>query len=149
GLRGLARSLQLREQVDSEMIVLRRAGQLYARAHDRSTLATALISRAQVLLARGELGEAKSVLQLALHEGEASQNLGAVAMTSTQLGKLDIQLNDFTAAAARLNAAAAMFEKLGNPGSVMVNRRELAWVALGAGDVARARQQTLELLDFY
>ena len=149
GLRGLARSLQLRGQADSEMIVLRRAEQLYAQAHDRSTLATALIRRAQALLARAELGEAKSVLHVALREADASHNLWAVAMTSTQLGKLDIQLNDFTAAAGHLNAAAAMFDKLGNPGSVMVNREELAWVALAAGDAARAKQQTLELLDFY
>jgi CHAT domain-containing protein len=149
GLRGLARSLQVRGQTDSEMTVLRRAEEIYTRAHDRSTLATALIRRAEALLARAELGEAKALLQLALREGEASHNLWAIAMTSTQLGKLDIQLNDFTAAAAHLNAAASMFETLGNPGSVMVNREELAWVALAAGDVARARQQTVELLDFY
>jgi CHAT domain-containing protein len=149
GLRGLARAMQVRGQVDSEMTVLRRAEQLYVRAHDRSTLATALIRRAEALLARAELGEAKALLHLARREGEASHNLWAVAMTSTQLGKLDIQLNDFVAAADHLNAAAAMFEKLGHPGSVMVNREELAWVALAAGDVARARQQTLELLDFY
>src|SRR5262245_12284053 len=149
GLRGLARAMQVRGQADSEMAVLRRAEELYARAHDRSTLATALIRRAEALLARAELGEAKALLQLALREGEASHNLWAVAMTSTQLGKLDLQLNDFTAAADHLNTAAAMFTTLGNPGSVMVNRKELAWVALAAGDVAHARQQTLELLDFY
>ena len=149
GLRGLARSLQVRGQVDSEMVVLRQAEQLYARARDRSTLATALIRRAEALLARAELGEAKALLHLALREGEASHNLWAVAMTSTQLGKLDIQLNDFAAASGHLNTAAAMFETLGNPGSVMVNREELVWVALGAGDLARARQQALEVLDFY
>ena len=149
GLRGLARALQVREQVDSEMIVLRRAEQLYVRARDRSTLATALIRRAEALLARAELGEAKALLHLALREGEASHNLWAVAMTSTQLGKLDIQLNDFVAASAHLNAAATTFETLGNPGSVMVNREELVWVALGTGDFARARRQALEVLDFY
>ena len=50
-------------------------------------------------MARAELGEAKALLNVALREGEASHNLWAVAMTSTQLGKLDIQLNDFAAAA--------------------------------------------------
>lgn len=149
GLRGLARSLQVRGQADSEMAVLRKAEQLYDRAHDHSTLATALIRRAEALLARAELGEAKSLLHLALREAEASHNLWAVATTSTQLGKLDIQLNDFAAASGHLNTAAAMFETLGNPGSVMVNREELVWVALGAGDLARARQQALEVLDFY
>jgi tetratricopeptide (TPR) repeat protein len=131
------------------MAVLRRAEELYSRARDRSTLATALIRRAEALLARAELGEAKSLLHVALREAEASQNLWAVAMTSTQLGKLDIQLNDFAAASVHLNTAATMFETLGNPGSVMVNREELVWVALGAGDLARARQQALEVLDFY
>ena len=149
GLRGLARSLQVRGQADSEMIVLRQAEQLYSRGRDRSTLANAQIRRAEALLARAELGEAKALLDLALRESEASHNVWAVAMTSTQLGKLDIQLNDYVAAAKHLNAAAATFETLGNPGSVMVNRKELAWVELAAGDVTRARQQTLDLLDFY
>lgn len=149
GFRGLARALQLRGQVDSEMVALRRAEQLYSKARDRSTLANALIRRAGALLARAELGEAKTLLHLGLREAEASQNLWAVAMTSTQLGKLYIQLNDFVTADTHLKSAATMFQTLGDSGSAMVNREELVWVALAAGDFARARQQALEALDFY
>jgi len=147
--RGLARVLDWRGQEDSALAAFRAAELWFRQARDRSWLAVTLVNRANTLRKRGDLGETMVALRQALTEGEASDNLWAVASAHTGLGVIALQLNDLETAADHLNRAVAMFEAQGDRSSAMNAGKFLALIALAGGDFRTARRQTLEALAFY
>jgi len=148
--RGLGRVLDWRGREDSALAAFGEAEQRFREARDHSWLAVTLMNRGNFLRKRGDLGETIGVLRLATAEAERSHNLWAVASAHTGLGVVATQLNDFTTAAEHLKRAVAMFEAQGDRSSAMNARKFLPLVTLAdGGDVAAARQQTLDALAFY
>ena len=148
--RGLGRVLDWRGREDSALAAFGEAEQRFREARDHSWLAVTLMNRGNFLRKRGDLGETIEVLRLATAEAERSHNLWAVASAHTGLGVVATQLNDFTTAAEHLKRAVAMFEAQGDRSSAMNARKFLPLVTLAdGGDVAAARQQTLDALAFY
>ena len=148
-LRTLALALKLRADPDSSLALLRRVIPLQREARDRSALAESLLRTSDILLSRGDYGEAKDVMRRALIEGEASRNLLAVASANLSLGSLALMLNDHASAAEHVNRAIAMFEAQGDVGGVMMARAFLPDVALAGGDLVEARRQAQEVLRWY
>jgi CHAT domain-containing protein/tetratricopeptide (TPR) repeat protein len=148
-LRSTAQLLQFEGKSDSSIIVLRQAEEAYRRGHDRSQYSTALLWHVNALLAQGDFGGANDLVHLALAEGQAARNLFAVGSAYIALGSITIFLSNYSAASDYLNTSVAMFERLGDHSSAMKARDYLAVTALAAGDLAGARQQTLEVLKWY
>lgn len=149
GVRAAAKVLYWRGDEDSAVVLLRRAEELFRRAHDRSWHGITLADRAQTLLAMGILGDAKAALGAALVEGAASHNQFTVAAAHTGLGAVAIHFKDLATAKLHLATAVTMYDELGDPSSAAIPRKHLAIAALAAGDRATARRQTLAALEFY
>ena len=148
-LRATAQLLQFEGKADSSIMVLRQAESAYREGRDRAQLASALLWHVNALLAQGDFGEANEQVHLALTEGRAAHNLFAVGTAYTALGAITISLGDYASASEYLRKAIELFERLGDPPSIMKARDYLAVTALAAGDLPEARRQTLEVLQWY
>jgi tetratricopeptide (TPR) repeat protein len=148
-LRATAQLLQFEGKRDSSILVLKQAEEAYRRGRDRGQLATALLWHVNALLAVGDLGEANQLAHLALVEGEAAHNGFAAGAAYTALGAITIFLGDYPAATDNLQKAIRLFEQMEDPAGAMKARDYLAVTALAAGDLAGARRQALEVVEWY
>jgi CHAT domain-containing protein/tetratricopeptide (TPR) repeat protein len=145
-LRSQAQLLQFEGKRDSSIQVLKQAEELYRRAHDRAQLATALLWHVNALLNQGDLGPADQLVRQAMVEGRAAGNQFSVAAAYTAAGAISISLGDYSAASEALDHSISLFHQLQDLGGEMKARDYLAVTALAAGDIAGARQQTLQVL---
>jgi CHAT domain-containing protein len=147
-LRAVGVDLNFREQADSSLAVYRKLEELRRRMRDRSGLAQALTYRANVLRNLGSYGEAREVLYQALTEAGASHNLYAVASAKLLLGQILLAVNDHTGGAEHVDQALASYTALADSNMLMVTRHWRGVASLAAGDLARARRETREALEF-
>lgn len=149
-VRALAIALGHRDRADSAAAIYQEFADLLHRVHDRSGRAVALAHRAALL--RGELADfagAKEALFLAQAEALASHNQYAEAATRLYLGQLFLTLNDYGAAAGYLDQAVAAAAAVADSEVIMVSRSWRALVSLAAGDLPRAREESLETLEYF
>jgi CHAT domain-containing protein/tetratricopeptide (TPR) repeat protein len=144
--RTLGKVLQYAGQVDSALVVLRAAEDLYVRAHNRSALATSLIWQAQVLGATARYGEWREVMRRALREGEATKNPAAIADAHRALGTLGIMLGDFASAAEHLEKSTAISRETGDSSSVRVTQKIMLDVLIAGRALERSKRLAHELL---
>lgn len=137
-----------RGRPDSAVVVYRALEDLWREARDRGGLAMALTYRANVLGDLGSYGEAREVLHQALTEAGASHNLYAAAFANLSLGRILLAVNDHAAGAEYVDQAVASYTALADSASLMMSRSWRGVASLAAGDLARARRETREGLEF-
>jgi hypothetical protein len=139
-----------RGQADSAAGAYGEYAALLDRARDRSGSARNLAWLATVL--RQELaayGEAREVLYRARVQAESSHNLYTSAVVELFLGQLFLALNDHRAAAGYMDRAVAVAQEVADSEVLMVSRSWRALVSLAAGDLSRARRETIETIDYF
>ncbi|HEX6107245.1 MAG TPA: CHAT domain-containing protein [Gemmatimonadales bacterium] len=149
-VRALAFALEQRGRADSAAAIYQELADLQGRAHDRSGRAVTLAHRAAIL--RQELadyGGAREALLLSQADARASHNRYAAAVSQLYLGQLFLTLNDHRAAAGYLDEAVAAAEAVADSEVIMVSRSWRALVSLAAGDLRRARRESLETLEYF
>jgi CHAT domain-containing protein len=122
----------------------------YRRAHDPSGRALTLAWAAAVY--REDLADyarAQRALDLAQADAAASHNRYADVITRLYLGQIALTLNDYVTARRHLDDAVAAAEAVGDGEALAVSRSWRALVHLAVGDLDRARQESLETLDFF
>ena len=132
-----------REAAEEEMIALRR------RTHDRSGLSMALLVRADNLRTQGRLGEAMRYLREAEVEARASGNRFIEATVALGVGGTALLMNDHAIAGDYIERAIASFEASNDTASFMFARSYRPFVSMAAGDLERARAQTLPLIEYW
>ena len=122
----------------------------YRRAHDPSGRSLTLAWAAAIY--REDLADyarAQGTLDLAQAEAAASHNRYADVITRLYLGQIALTLNDYATARLHLDDAVAAAEAVGDGEALAVSRSWRALVHLAVGDLDRARQESLETLDFF
>ena len=122
----------------------------YRRAHDPSGRSLTLAWAAAIY--REDLADyarAQGTLDLAQAEAAASHNRYADVITQLYLGQIALTLNDYATARLHLDDAVAAAEAVGDGEALAVSRSWRALVHLAVGDLDRARQESLETLDFF
>lgn len=148
-LKSEAQLLQFEGKRDSSIVVLRQAEEQYRRAHERVELASALLWHVNALLNQGDLGQANELVHQALQEGRTASNLFAVATAHTAAGSIALSLNDYPAASRDLDSSIALSRQVGDSASEMKARDYLTVTAFASGDLAEARRQAVEVLQWY
>jgi CHAT domain-containing protein len=149
-VRARAMALEERGRADSAAAIYQEFADLLHRVHDRSGRAVALAHRAAIL--RQELADfagAREALLLAQADARASHNQYAAAVTQLYLGQLFLTLNDYAAAAGYLDHAVAAASAVADSEAIMVSRSWRALASLAAGDLPRARQESLVTLEYF
>ena len=122
----------------------------YQRAHDPSGRALILAWAAAIY--REDLADyarAQHTLELAQADAAASRNRYADVITRLYLGQIALTLNDYATARSHLDDAVEAAEAVGDGEALAVSRSWRALVHLAVGDLDRARQESLETLDFF
>jgi hypothetical protein len=149
-VRARAIALGHRGRGDSAATLYAEYAERLRRGHDRSGRALALSYRAALL--REELADfvgAREALMMAREEAVASHDQYTSAVVQLYLGQLFLALNDTRAAAGYLDEAVAAAAAVADSEVIMVSRSWRALASLAAGDLAGARQESLETLDFF
>ena len=122
----------------------------YQRARDPSGRALILAWAAAIY--REDLADyarAQHTLELAQADAAASRNRYADVITRLYLGQIALTLNDYATARSHLDDAVEAAEAVGDGEALAVSRSWRALVHLAVGDLDRARQESLETLDFF
>ena len=122
----------------------------YQRAHDPSGRALILAWAAAIY--REDLADyarAQRTLELAQADAAASHNRYADVITRLYLGQIALTLNDYATARSHLDDAVEAAKAVGDGEALAVSRSWRALVHLAVGDLDRARQESLETLDFF
>ena len=126
-----------------ELIALRR------RMRDRSGLSVALMIHADHIRSQGRFGEANRFIDEAVAEARASGNRYIEATGALAVGGTALMLNDHVTAREGIESAIAAFKAADDTASLMLALSYRPFVSLAAGDLDGARQQTLELIDYW
>ncbi|HYC33105.1 MAG TPA: CHAT domain-containing protein [Gemmatimonadales bacterium] len=149
-IRARAIALGHRGRGDSAAMLYADYADRLERVKDRSGRALVLSYRGALL--REELADyvgAREVLLLARAEARAAHDQYTSAVVQLYLGQLFLSLNDTRAAAGYLDEAVAAAGEVADSEVIMVSRSWRALASLQAGDLARARQESLETLEFF
>ena len=147
-----ARAIELshRGEVDSAVGVYAAYADALGRAHDVSGRAVNLAWQAELLRSElADFGGAREALYEAQADAEASHNGYGKAITTLFMGQLFLSLNDPGTAGSYMDEAVTAAEALADSEVLMVSRSWRGLVSLAAGDLARARRETLETLDYF
>jgi CHAT domain-containing protein len=145
-LRAAARDLWTRGLEDSSLATLRRATDILRRVRDSRALAFALTTLADVLRDHGSYGEAKNALRESLDQARRSHYLEGEGLALHMLGTLYYSLRDLPTSASYFDRASAVYDTMGD---TLSRFNELSWranIARDRGDLAHARQWTLETM---
>ena len=132
-----------REAAEVELIELRR------RTRDRSGLSMALLLRGDNVRTQGRFGESAVILREALEEARASRNRFIEATVALGIGGTALLMNDNAVAGEYIERAIASFEASNDSASLMFGLSYRPFVSMAAGDLDRARSQTLPLIDYW
>jgi CHAT domain-containing protein/tetratricopeptide (TPR) repeat protein len=122
----------------------------YRRAHDPSGRALILAWAAAIY--RQDLADyarARQTLAQAQADAAVSHNRYADVITRLYQGQIALTLHDYAAAQRHLDDAVAAAEEVGDGEALAVSRSWRALVRLAVGDLDRARQESLETLEFF
>ena len=128
---------------ERELIALRR------RTRDRSGLSIALMVHADHVRSSGRFGESNRLIHEALAEARASKNGYIQATAALGLGGTALMMNDHVAAREGIESAIASFKALNDSASLMLALSYRPFVSMAAGDLDGAREQTLELIEYW
>lgn len=140
---------RLRGEGDSAEVAQEALIELRRRIRDRSGLAVALTIRADQLRAGGDFGGSLRLFREAAAEARASGNHYIEATVTLGLGGNALALNDHAMARDNVHRAIEAFEAAEDSASLMLARSFLPFVSMAAGDLERAREQTLAVLPFW
>jgi hypothetical protein len=96
-----------------------------------------------------DFGGAREALYEAQTDAKISHNPYASAITTLFMGQLFLSLNDPATAAPYMDQAVAAAEALADSEVLMVSRSWRGLASLAAGDLERARRETLGTLDYF
>ena len=128
---------------EKELIALRR------QTRDRSGLSIALMAHADHVRSSGRFGESNRLIREALAEARASKNRYIEATAALGLGGTALMMNDHVTAREGIESAIASFKALNDSASLMLALSYKPFVSMAAGDLDGARQQTLELIEYW
>jgi hypothetical protein len=147
-----ARAIELghRGQGDSAAALYAAFAEQLSRVRDRSARGRALTWRAMVMREDlADYGGAREELYRAQADADATHNLYSAAIAKLFLGQLFLALNDQRTAAGYLDHAVADAEAVADSEALMVARSWRALASLAAGDLDRARRETLGTVEFF
>ena len=134
---------EARDSAEMQLIELRR------RTRDRSGLSMALLLRGDNARTQGRFGESSAILREALTEARASRNRFIEATVALGIGATSLLMNDHAVAGEYIERAIASFEASNDSASLMFGLSYRPFVSMAAGDLDRARSQTLPLIDYW
>ena len=147
-----ARAIDLgyRGKPDSAAAVYAAYAGALGRAHDPSGRGVNLAWHADVLRSDlADFGGAREALYEAQADAQTSHNTYAKAITTLFMGQLYLSLNDPNTAAPYMDQAVAAAEALADSEVLMVSRSWRGLASLAAGDLPRARRETLGTAEYF
>ena len=140
---------RLHDASDSATAAERALIELRRRTHDRSGLSIALVVHGDHVRAEGRFGESLRLFREALVEARASKNRFIEATVALGLGGTALTMNDHAVANEYIERAIASFEASNDSASLMLALSYRPFVSMTAGDLAKARAQTLPLIEYW